>query len=170
MALSLWWLERRRFSVNRAGALLPGLALALAIAALVGALKLPAPAVAARVAEAGAHGSVPYSAQALATYRAEGRAVFIDMTADWCITCKVNEKAVLDTDEFKALLAKTNTVYMVGDWTDQDPEISAFLDQFHSPGVPLYVVYPAGGGEGRRLPQLLSMSLMREQLAGGAGK
>jgi len=80
----------------------------------------------------------------------------------------VNEKAVLDTDEFKALLAKTNTVYMVGDWTDQDPEISAFLDQYHSPGVPLYVVYPGGGGEGRRLPQLLSMSLMHEQLEAGA--
>ena len=90
------------------------------------------------------------------------------MTADWCITCKVNEKAVFDTDEFRALLAKTNTVYMVGDWTDQDPAISAFLDQYHSPGVPLYVVYPAGGGEGRRLPQLLSMSLMHEQLEGGA--
>jgi len=168
LALSLWWLERRRFSVNRAGALLPGLALALAIAALVGALKLPSPAVAARAAEAGTEGVVPYSAAKLASLRAEGRPVFIDMTADWCITCKVNEKAVLDTDEFKALLAKTNTVYMVGDWTDQDPEISAFLDKFHSPGVPLYVVYPGGGGEGRRLPQLLSMSLMREQLEGGA--
>ena len=52
--------------------------------------------------------------------------------------------------------------------TDQDPAISAFLDQYHSPGVPLYVGYPAGGGEGRRLPQLLSMSLMHEQLEGGA--
>jgi thiol:disulfide interchange protein DsbD len=165
LALALWWLERRRFSVNRAGALLPGLALALAIAVLAGALRLPSPAVAARAADTG---TVPYSAAKLASLRAEGRPVFIDMTADWCITCKVNEKAVLDTDEFKALLAKTDTVYMVGDWTDQDPEISAFLDKFHSPGVPLYVVYPAGGGEGRRLPQLLSMSLMREQLEGGA--
>jgi thiol:disulfide interchange protein DsbD len=165
LALALWWLERRRFSVNRAGALLPGLALALAIAVLAGALRLPSPAVAARAADTG---TVPYSAAKLASLRAEGRPVFIDMTADWCITCKVNEKAVLDTDEFKALLAKTDTVYMVGDWTDQDPEISAVLDKFHSPGVPLYVVYPAGGGEGRRLPQLLSMSLMREQLEGGA--
>jgi thiol:disulfide interchange protein DsbD len=111
-------------------------------------------------------GRVPYSAQALAQYRAEGRQVFVDMTADWCITCKVNEKAVLDTAQFAALLKDTNTVYMVGDWTDQDAEISAFLDRFHSPGVPLYVVFPAGGGEGKRLPQLLSESLMREQLAG----
>jgi thiol:disulfide interchange protein DsbD len=167
LALALWWLERRRFSENRFGVLLPGLALALAIAALATALQLPAPA-AAPASEASAQDHGAYDAKALAQYRAQGRAVFIDMTADWCITCKVNERAVFATDEFRKLLADTNTVYMIGDWTDQDPAISAFLDQYHSPGVPLYVVYPAGGGEGRRLPQLLSMSLMREQLEGKA--
>ena len=86
------------------------------------------------------------------------------MTADWCITCKVNEKAVLHTDAFRELLERTNTVYMVGDWTDQDAEISAFLDEFHAPGVPLYVVYPAGGGPGRKLPQLLSQAIMEKAL------
>ena len=75
---------------------------------------------------------------------------------------------MLQTEAFKALLARTGTVYMVGDWTDQDPEISAFLDEFHAPGVPLYVVYPAGGGEGRKLPQLLSEKIMREALEPGA--
>jgi thiol:disulfide interchange protein DsbD len=168
LALALWWLERRPLPrrPRRRAAAGPG-AWRWRSPALVSALQLPSPA--ARAAEqAQAHGSVPYSAQALAQYRADGRAVFIDMTADWCITCKVNEKAVFDTDEFKALLASTNTVYMIGDWTDQDAAISAFLDQYHSPGVPLYVVYPAGGGEGRRLPQLLSMALMREHLEGKA--
>jgi thiol:disulfide interchange protein DsbD len=165
LALALWWLERRRYRSGRVGALLPGFALALAIGALVLALRLPSPATAAGAVQA-EDGRVPYSAQALAQYRAEGRQVFVDMTADWCITCKVNEKAVLDTTEFAALLQETHTVYMVGDWTDQDAAISAFLDQFHSPGVPLYVVFPAGGGEGKRLPQLLSHSLMRTELAG----
>jgi thiol:disulfide interchange protein DsbD len=164
LALALWWLERRRFRAGRLGALLPGLALALSIAALVFALRLPAPG--ATVHAAGESGSVPYSAQALAQYRAEGRPVFIDMTADWCITCKVNENAVFATEEFRELLKRTNTVYMIGDWTDEDPAISAFLDQYHSPGVPLYVVYPAGGGEGRKLPQLLTQAIMREQLEG----
>ena len=168
LALALWWLERQRYRAGRVGALLPGLALALAIGALVVAVRLPAPA-AAHAAQL-AEGRVPYSAQALAAYRAEGRQVFIDMTADWCITCKVNEKAVLDTPDFAALLKETNTVYMIGDWTDQDAAISAFLDQYHSPGVPLYVVYPAGGGEGRRLPQLLSASLMRDELKGAASR
>jgi thiol:disulfide interchange protein DsbD len=167
-AVWLAWVFGTQRGVDALGLLLVSavmLSLALAIAALVVALRLPAPATAARAAQA-EDGRVPYSAPALAKYRAEGRQVFIDMTADWCITCKVNEKAVLDTPAFEKLLKDTNTVYMVGDWTDQDAEISAFLDQFHSPGVPLYVVYPAGGGEGKRLPQLLSESLMREQLAG----
>ncbi|MEO8160178.1 MAG: protein-disulfide reductase DsbD, partial [Arenimonas sp.] len=165
LALALWWLERRRFRSGRLGALLPGLALALAIAATVFALRLPP---AGRGVDSHGGTSVPYSAQALAQYRAQGRPVFIDMTADWCITCKVNEKAVFATDEFHALLERTHTVYMIGDWTDEDPAISAFLDQYHSPGVPLYVVYPAGGGEGRKLPQLLTQALMRAQLEGPA--
>jgi thiol:disulfide interchange protein DsbD len=160
LGLALWWLERRRFRAGRVGALLPGLAFALAVAALLLALRVPS---GARGGETSA-GVVPYSAPALAQYRAQGQAVFVDMTADWCITCKVNEHAVLDTDEFKALLLRQHVIYMVGDWTDQDEAISAFLDQYHSPGVPLYVVYPAGGGEGRKLPQLLSMAIMREQL------
>jgi thiol:disulfide interchange protein len=92
------------------------------------------------------------------------------MTADWFITCKVNEKAVLHTEAFRALLQRTGTVYLVGDWTDQDPAISDYLDEFHSPGVPLYVVYPAGGGTGRKLPQLLTPRMMEQALAPAAAQ
>jgi thiol:disulfide interchange protein DsbD len=76
----------------------------------------------------------------------------------------VNEKAVLHTDAFTALLKETGTVYLVGDWTNQDPEISAYLDQYQTPGVPLYVLYPKGSGKGEKLPQLLSMKTMREAM------
>jgi len=58
---------------------------------------------------------------------------------------------------------------MVGDWTDVDPAISAFLERHHAVGVPLYVVYPAGGGEGRVLPAILSMDTVNAALAGGGG-
>jgi len=172
LVMGLWWLERRRYSENRLGALVPGIALALAVGASVWALQVEKPKTVAALGAIDTSAYIagtktPYSAEALKQFRAEGRTVFIDMTADWCITCKVNEKAVLDTEEFRALLKETNAVYMVGDWTDQDAAISAFLESFHSPGVPLYVVYPAGGGEGHRLPQLLSMSLMKQQLEGG---
>jgi thiol:disulfide interchange protein DsbD len=113
---------------------------------------------------------VAFSRATLASLRAQGQPVFVDMTADWCITCKVNEKAVLDTAAFKALLARTGAVYMVGDWTNEDPEISGFLDEYHSPGVPLYVVFPADGGPGRRLPQVLSLATMQQALEAAAAR
>jgi thiol:disulfide interchange protein DsbD len=160
LAIGLWWFERRRYAEGAIKKALAWLFLALAMATLVGALRLANNQSAPAVAE----GSVPYSAAKLAELRASGRPVFVDMTADWCITCKVNEKAVLNTDRFRKLLADTNTVYMIGDWTNQDPEISAFLDQYHSPGVPLYVVFPANGGPGKKLPQLLSDRIVRDAL------
>jgi len=67
------------------------------------------------------------AADEVAELRAAGTPVFIDMTADWCITCKVNEKAVFHTAAFRDLLKRTGTVYMVGDWTNQDVEISGYL-------------------------------------------
>jgi len=160
LALGLWWLEKQRYAERPAQKAVAWILIAVALAASIAAVRLPAQAAAQQIEQ----GTVAYSAKALAEARAEGRAVFIDMTADWCITCKVNEKAVLHTDAFRALLERTDTVYMVGDWTDQDAEISAFLDEFHAPGVPLYVVYPAGGGPGTKLPQLLSQSMMEQAL------
>lgn len=160
LALGLWWLEKQRYAERPAQKLVAWILIAVALAASIAAVRLPAQAAAQQIEQ----GTVAYSAKALAEARAEGRAVFIDMTADWCITCKVNEKAVLHTDAFRELLERTNTLYMVGDWTDQDAEISAFLDEFHAPGVPLYVVYTAGGGPGTKLPQLLSQSMMEQAL------
>ena len=72
---------------------------------------------------------------------------------------------MLHTDAFTQLLKDTGTVYLVGDWTNQDPEITAYLDQYRTPGVPLYVVYPKGPGPGRQLPQLLTFEIKREALA-----
>lgn len=166
LALSLWWIERQRYVAGIGKKLLGWVLLAIAATTLVVALRVPGAASTA----AATQGSEAYSAARLAALRAEGKPVFVDMTADWCITCKVNEKAVLHTDAFKQLLADTGTVYLVGDWTNQDAEISAFLDQYKAPGVPLYVVFPADGGEGRKLPQLLSEKIMRDALTDAASK
>ena len=108
--------------------------------------------------------SMAFSTAKLQSLRAAGTPVFVDIGADWCVTCKANEYAVLDTQSFKNLLAQTGAVYMKGDWTDVDPEIGAYLKQFHSPGVPLYVVYPRGGGAGRALPTVLTASVVRAAL------
>ena len=164
LALSLWWFERQRHGESTAKKMLVYIPLAIALGALVIATRGPAES----SRPAAAEGVVPFSAKALAGLRAEGKPVFIDMTADWCITCKVNEKAVLDTAAFRDLLKRTGTVYMVGDWTNQNAEISALLDEFRAPGVPLYVVYPANGGPGRKLPQILSYGLMRDSLEAAA--
>jgi len=113
-------------------------------------------------------GSIPYSPEKLAELRRNGTPVFVDMTADWCITCKANEHAVLDTAAFHDLLRSTGTVYMKGDWTNVDPNISAFLQEYHSPGVPLYVVFAKGRSMGKVLPQVLTLTLMQQQLTTAA--
>ncbi|MEO5830950.1 MAG: thioredoxin family protein, partial [Rhodanobacter sp.] len=93
---------------------------------------------------------------------------FVDMTADWCVTCKANEHTVLDTDAFHDLLKRTGAVYMKGDWTDVNPTISAFLQQYNSPGVPLYVVFPKNGGPGRQLSTVLTRSMVEQALTEAA--
>jgi thiol:disulfide interchange protein DsbD len=166
LAIGLWWFERQRYAEGALKKAVAWLFLALAIGTFVVSLRLPNSNAATTTAE----GTVPYSAAKLAEFRAAGRPVFVDMTADWCITCKVNEKAVLHTDAFERLLADTHAVYMVGDWTNQDEAISAFLDEYQSPGVPLYVVFPAKGGPGKKLPQVLTQAIMRDALNDAAAK
>jgi thiol:disulfide interchange protein DsbD len=164
LAGALWWWERQRFAGGRLRKWFAGVLVALALAAAMFAAQLaPAP-----LATAATSGTTAYSAAGLATLRAANKPVLVNMTADWCLTCKVNEKAVFATDRFHSLLATTGTTYVVGDWTNTDPEITAFLESWHSPGVPLYVVFPAGGGAGRQLPQLLTPDLVERELRAAA--
>jgi len=152
LALGLWLYERKRWSGSVVGR-------AVAVAVLLVAL-LPVVAVArlepaAAAAQAGGD-AVAWSPERLQALRDEGRPVFVNMTADWCVTCKANEQRVLGRAPFRDALAETGVAYLVGDWTSVDPRISEFLQRHNAVGVPLYVVYPAGGGEGEVLPALLS--------------
>jgi len=158
LALGLWWFQRVRFAT---APLQRVLALVIAAAALVPLAmvhRLPTALIAAPTAD----GQVAYSAERLAALRAEGRIVFVDMTADWCVTCKANEKAVLNTTAFRELLATHDAVMMTGDWTNVDPAITAFLEQHKAVGVPLYVMYPRSGGEGEVLPTVLTHDALRQ--------
>ena len=139
LAIGLWWFERQRYAEGMLKKATAWVFIALALGVSFGALRVANT----NAGMAAMEGTVPYSAEKLAELRGQGKQVFVDMTADWCITCKVNEKAVLHTDAFRKLLDDTGTVYMVGDWTNQDEQISVFLDQYKAPGVPLYVVFPA---------------------------
>ena len=105
----------------------------------------------------------PYSTQKLEELRAEGKTVFVNMTADWCITCKVNERAALKSDKVLAALAAQDVVYLRGDWTKPDPEITHVLEQFDRSGVPLYLVYH-GTNPAKVLPQLLTPDVVLSAL------
>jgi len=96
-----------------------------------------------------------FSVENLAALRAQGKPVFVDLTAAWCVTCKVNERLVLTTKDFEKAVADTGTVYMVGDWTNQDAAIARYLTLFGRSGVPLYVYYGPNNAEPVVLPQLL---------------
>jgi thiol:disulfide interchange protein len=72
-----------------------------------------------------------------------GQTVFVDFTADWCLTCKANEKAVLNTEAVREAMAAHKVVPLMADWTRMDPEISAWLRRFGRAGVPFYLVIPA---------------------------
>ncbi len=113
---------------------------------------------------------VAFSEQRLADLRGAGRPVFVNMTADWCVTCKANEKAVFGRDGFREALEAADAVYMLGDWTDVDPALTAFLQRYEAVGVPLYVVFPADGGPGEVLPTVLTPELAREALQRAAAR
>jgi thiol:disulfide interchange protein DsbD len=107
----------------------------------------------------------PYSAATLQTLRNDGRAVFVNLTADWCITCLANEKLALSSDQFIATLKKNNITYLKGDWTNYNPEITKLLNQHHRSGVPLYLFYPEGPGKPTLLPQILTESIVIHTLS-----
>lgn len=94
-------------------------------------------------------------------YRDSGQAVFVDVTADWCITCAANENLVLNTEAVQQALADSNTAYLVADWTRYDPAITELLADFQRNGVPLYLYYPADNNQPAQvLPQILSQELV----------
>lgn len=106
----------------------------------------------------------PFSAAALAEARATGRPVFVWMTADWCVTCKVNEARAIETEAVRDAFAAREVAVLRGDWTRRDPEITRYLTERGSAGVPLYVWYEPGK-TGENLPQLLSSDTLIHRAA-----
>jgi len=177
-AVWLLWVAGRQTSIDVAAAVVTGLVLLvmglwlwklsarpagklIAIAVLGAALAAPLISLSEDTEE---QAFQPYSAERLSNLRASGQPVFINLTADWCITCLVNERVALGSEKVAQLMDDQGIVYLKGDWTNNDPQITTLLNSFQRSGVPLYLVYPRGSGPAQILPQILSESMVLEAL------
>ncbi len=108
-----------------------------------------------------------YSPELVASLRAEGRPVFINLTADWCLTCLANERIALHTQGVEQTFDALNVATIKGDWTNTDPKITELLQEYGRSGVPLYLWFPANSsGKAIILPQLLTSDLLINTLKG----
>ncbi|HEX3347778.1 MAG TPA: protein-disulfide reductase DsbD domain-containing protein [Acetobacteraceae bacterium] len=164
LAVAAATLALRRAQRARGGrATYAGLALAVvAVVAFVVAVGASPPS-SAPVAE---RGGEPFSAARLAALQSEGRPVFVNMTAAWCVTCLVNERLALSPDAVREAFKAHRVAYLKGDWTRQDPQITAFLQAHGREGVPLYVYFPGDGRPPSVLPQILTEGEVLAAVAG----
>jgi DsbC/DsbD-like thiol-disulfide interchange protein/cytochrome c biogenesis protein CcdA len=149
------------------GTRLGGGAAAIAVVAALALLPLMGPGPDAAPAPA-AEGAEPWSAARVAEARAEGRPVFVNLTAAWCITCQVNDRVALRTEAVRAAMAATNTLYLVGDWTRGDAAIGALIRAVGREGVPVYLLYRPGEASPEILPQILTEGIVLRALGTGA--
>jgi len=161
LALGAWlygWAQRRQASGRRPAALyaLSLAAVVLAVAAAVAGVRAGPGAAAAAPASGARLASEPFSPERVAALQAEGRPVFVDFTAAWCITCQVNEQVALSSPRVADAFAQADAAYLKADWTRRDPAIAQALAEHGRAGVPLYLVYDARGGEPAVLPQVLT--------------
>ncbi len=106
----------------------------------------------------------PFDESAIAIQVAAGQTVFVDITADWCLTCKVNKKFVLSDDDISQRLFHSDVIAMQGDWTNPDPVITNFLHKFRRYGIPFNVVYGPGAPQGITLPELLNHDVVMDAI------
>ena len=154
LAIALWGIGRRQ-ATGKSAALFGAslLAASLAVVALTPASLLA-------TQKAASVAGTPFSEAKLTALRAKDTPVFLYFTADWCLTCKVNEKAAIEREEVTRAFEKAGVVVMIGDWTNADPAISRFLEARGRSGVPLYLFYPKGSAEPTELPQVLTPSML----------
>jgi thiol:disulfide interchange protein len=156
VGFAVWIYGVTRFASPKARRFGAGLAaVGIAAALVVAATASPAGAVSPRNVARGGLGYKPFSTARLTALASEHRPAFVNLTAAWCITCLVNERVTLDNSAVRDAFAEHRVVALKGDWTRQDPEITAFLQKFGRSGVPLYLLYD-GSGTPTVLPQILT--------------
>ena len=164
VGFAVWIYGRTRLAAPLGQRLGIGLATAGTAAALLLAVSLPTTGEgAAKAAVQGKLAYEPFTAQRLSALEATGKPVFVNLTASWCVTCLINERVALDSEAVRQAFADRGIVALKGDWTTQNPEITALLQQFGRSGVPLYLLY-GGKGEPVILPQILTAASVLDAL------
>jgi thiol:disulfide interchange protein/DsbC/DsbD-like thiol-disulfide interchange protein len=158
IAFGLWWRNASGGSAVGTAAAVAGVVLALGLSSWIKPVS-------ADVATSAASTHEAYSAERLAELRAQNKPVFVNMTASWCISCLVNERVALSRPEVKDAFAKAGIAYLKGDWTREDPKITAVLKAHGRSGVPLYLYYAPGAAEAQVLPQILTPGLVIEAVS-----
>jgi thiol:disulfide interchange protein DsbD len=157
LGLAAWAFGRAQLEGRRGlGPVLAALALLLALP--FGLTAAPPTPPAAETAES-------WNPARVEALRAQGKGVFLNVTAAWCITCQVNERLALRRDAVQAAMAARGIVYLKADWTRGDPAIAALLRSHGREGVPLYLFWPPGGGEAVILPEVLTEAMVLRQIA-----
>ena len=167
VAFAVWLYGRTRVAPPVGRSLGTGLAAAGSVAAIFLAVSL-AGAGGGSAAPAGAALSdglhyEPFTTQRLSALEADGKPTFVNLTAAWCVTCLINERVALDSEAVRNAFAERGVVALRGDWTNQNPEITQFLQKFGRSGVPLYLLY-TGRGEPLVLPQILTAASVLDAL------
>lgn len=169
VAFAAWLLGRTQDMTSLRG----GVAAVIAFAAVgLGAASLPATApqgasFTARGDATGGPVAERFTSARLAELVGQNKPVFVNLTAAWCITCKVNERVALRSESVAAAFATRGIVYLVGDWTNRDPEITALLQAHGRAGVPLYLLYSGVPNAAPDiLPQLLTEGMVLSRIAG----
>jgi len=158
LSISLWWYGLRQFS----GKKMWPVAVPLVVSVIL-ALNL----INLQSTEANAEAKMdalhvePFSKARLSALKAEHAPVFLYLTADWCLSCKVNEATSLSSGAVAKTFDKAGVTVMRGDWTTGDPEITGFLKEIGSAGVPVYLWYSKDGSS-RRLPQILTPTMLTD--------
>ena len=108
---------------------------------------------------------LPWSAERVNGYLSQGRPVFVDFTASWCLSCQVNERIALGKPEVQKAFADANVVLMRADWTRYDDNITRTLNSFGRSGVPTYALYVPGETQPRLLPEVLTPGIVTNAIA-----
>jgi DsbC/DsbD-like thiol-disulfide interchange protein/cytochrome c biogenesis protein CcdA len=148
---------------QRKGAQLPLFGLGLAGVAVVAAIALAPAAVESGPAKIA--GAETWSQAAVQLEVAQGHPAFVYFTADWCLTCKVNEAAAIDRKEVREAFDAAGVKVFAGDWTGGDPKITRFLESRGRAGVPLYLWYKPGAAQPEELPQVLTPAMLISRAA-----